>query len=68
MAQPNLEKHWEKAGLIDDFILNKVFLDPIITKEMIHRYYQISLSKVSAGTNEHVHAKGVASVFMRGRA
>lgn len=59
MAQPNLEKHWEKAGLTDDFIFNKVFLDPIITKEMIHRVLpELSLGKVSARTNEHVRFEG----------
>lgn len=48
MAQTDLEKRWERAGLTDDFIFSKVFLDPVITKEMIHRVLpELPLGKVT---------------------
>ena len=39
MAKSNLEKRWEEAGLTDDFILSKVFLDPQITLELLRRIF-----------------------------
>ena len=39
MAKSNLEKRWEEAGLTDDFIFSKVFLDPQITLELLRRIF-----------------------------
>ncbi len=48
MAQTDLEKRWEQAGLTDDFIFSKVFLDPVIAREMIHRVLpELPLGKVT---------------------
>ena len=39
MAKLNLKKRWEEAGLTDDFIFSKVFLDPQITLELLRRIF-----------------------------
>lgn len=39
MAKSNLEKRWEEAGLTDDFVFSKVFLDPQITLELLRRIF-----------------------------
>lgn len=70
MAQTDLEKRWERAGLTDDFIFSKVFLDPVITKEMIHRVLpELPLGKVTILNSQQeltsTHdAKGGASTSM----
>lgn len=70
MAQTNLEKRWEQASLNDDFIFSKVFLDPMITKEMIHRVLpELPLGKVTILNSQQeltstYDAKGAASIFM----
>lgn len=39
MNKTNLERRWEEAGLTDDFIFSKVFLDPEITLELLRRIF-----------------------------
>lgn len=48
MAKLNLAKRWEEAGLTDDFIFSKVFLDPQITLELLRRIFpELAIKEIS---------------------